>query len=140
MNPDNPSARFAFTGTTPSELRIRSLRGAMVTACAGAIDVVLRIESTLVLARLLVSGHIGLISALIAVTRIAENRSSMGLYTAIVHAPKMTYSSAATLPFRFFPAGGYNCERYPKMFWRRCGTSIPGRRELRRPLNRLTTC
>ena len=97
MNPEDRFARFAFTGAARANLRIKSVRGAMFTACGGAIDVALRVASTLVLARLLIPEHFGLVGMVIAVTGIAENLSSMGLSTATVQAPEITHRQCSNL-------------------------------------------
>ena len=97
MNAEDRFARFAFSRTARAELRIKSVRGAMFTACGGAIDVALRVVSTLILARLLMPEHFGLIGMVVAVTGIAGNFSSMGLSTATVQAPEITHRQCSNL-------------------------------------------
>lgn len=90
-------ARFAETGAVAGDLKRKSVHGALATAAVGGLDFVLRIGSTLILARLLVPEHFGLVAMVTAFTRMAEQFATLGLSTATVQAPKVTHEQCSNL-------------------------------------------
>lgn len=89
--------RFAGTEAVSGDLKRKSVLGALVTGAGGAVDFILRLGSTLILARLLVPEHFGLVAMVTAVTRIAERFSTLGLSTATVQAPEITDGQCSNL-------------------------------------------
>ena len=63
--------RFAATDSVSADLKRKSVLGALATGAGGAFDFVLRLGSTLILARLLIPEHFGLVAMVTAITRIA---------------------------------------------------------------------
>ena len=88
--------RFAATNALSSDLKRRSVLGALVTGAGGASVFVLRLGSTLILLRLLVPEPFGLVAMVTAITRIAERFAALGLFTATVQAPEINDVSAPT--------------------------------------------
>ena len=78
--------RFAATDRVSVDLKRKSVLGALATGAGGALDFVLRLGSTLVLARLPVPEDFGLVAMVTAFTRIAERFATLGLSTATVQA------------------------------------------------------
>ena len=97
MNRSDKFARFAGTEAVSSDLKRKSVLGALMTGAGGAADLVLRLGSTLILARLLVPEYFGLVAMVTAVTRIAERFATLGLSTATVQAPKITHGQCSNL-------------------------------------------
>ncbi len=89
--------RFASTAHVRDGLRLKSVRGALFVAGSSGIDFALRLVSAVVLARLLIPEHFGLIGMVTAVTGIAEQISALGLSTATVQAPGITHQQCSNL-------------------------------------------
>ena len=66
MNRSENFARFAGTEAVSSDLKRKSVLGAVTTGASGGVDFVLRLCSTLVLARLLVPEHFGMVAMVTA--------------------------------------------------------------------------
>lgn len=98
--------RFAATDAVSGDLKRKSVLGALATGAGGAFDFVLRLGSTLILARLLVPEHFGLVAMVTAITRIAERFATLGLSTATVQAPDITDGQCSNLFWINVAAGG----------------------------------
>ena len=90
-------ARFAKTESVSADLKRKSVVGALTTGVGTALDFVLRLGSTLVLARLLVPEHFGLVAMVAAIAQIAERFSDLGLSTATVQAPEIDHAQCSNL-------------------------------------------
>jgi PST family polysaccharide transporter len=99
--------RFAGTEAVSVDLKRKSVLGALITGGGGALDFVLRLGSTLILARLLVPEQFGLVAMVTAVTRIAERFATLGLSTATVQAPKITHGQCSNLFWINVGAGAF---------------------------------
>jgi O-antigen/teichoic acid export membrane protein len=97
MNSGDQFERFASTENVQNDLRAKSVRGAMFVGVASGVGLALRLVSGVVLARLLVPEHFGLVGMVIAVTAIAEQISSMGLSPATVQAPEISHKQCSNL-------------------------------------------
>lgn len=106
MISEDQFSRFASTTGVREGLRAKSVRGALFTAVCGVLDFALRLGSTLVLARLLIPEHFGLLGMVIAVTGIAEQFSSLGLSTATIQTPEITHRQCSNLFWINVVAGG----------------------------------
>jgi len=98
--------RLAATDAVSGDLKRKSVLGALATGAGGALDFVLRLGSTLILARLLVPEHFGLVAMVTAITRIAERFATLGLSTATVQAPEITEGQCSNLFWINVAAGG----------------------------------
>jgi O-antigen/teichoic acid export membrane protein len=90
-------ASFASTDSRSQELKTRSIVGALFSAGAGVGDFVLRLVSTIILARLLVPEDFGLVSMVVAITAIADQFASLGLSAATIQAPRIDHKQASAL-------------------------------------------
>jgi O-antigen/teichoic acid export membrane protein len=97
MNRSERFAIFADTKRIRSDLKRSSLRGALFTAAGGGLDFGLRLVSVLILARLLIPEHFGLIGMVTAITGFAERLSSMGLSTATIQTLEIDYKQCTNL-------------------------------------------
>jgi O-antigen/teichoic acid export membrane protein len=97
MNSGERFSRFASTESMRRDLRRKSVRGALFTAGSGAIDFAIRLASTIVIARLLVPEDFGLIGMVTAITGIAEQFGSLGLYTATVQTQEISHKQCSNL-------------------------------------------
>jgi O-antigen/teichoic acid export membrane protein len=84
MNHADTFMRVAGTNDLRRDLRARSVRGAVYVAAGNGGEFVLRLASTIVLARVLVPEHFGLIGMVTALTAIAGQFSQLGLSTVTV--------------------------------------------------------
>lgn len=89
--------RFAGTSDVSGDLKRRSVLGALATGGGQVLDMVLRLGSTLVLARLLVPEQFGLVAMVTAITRIAERFTALGLSAATVQAPEINHAQCSNL-------------------------------------------
>jgi len=97
MNQSENFARFAGTEAVSGDLKRKSVLGALTTGAGGAVDFVVRLGSTLILARLLLPEHFGLVAMVTAITNIAERFSNLGLSTATVQAPQINHAQCSNL-------------------------------------------
>jgi O-antigen/teichoic acid export membrane protein len=97
MTPDEKFERWAQTGAMRSDLRGRSVRSTGYTAAAGMLSFVIRIGSTMVLARLVVPEHFGLLAMVVAVVAFAEQFRDLGLSTATVQAKEISRQQVSNL-------------------------------------------
>ena len=99
-------AHFASTEAVSSDLKRKSVLGALATGAGGGLGFSLRLASTLILARLLVPEDFGLVAMVAAFTRIGERFSTLGLSTATVQAPEINDGQCSNL------------------FWINCGAGL----------------
>jgi O-antigen/teichoic acid export membrane protein len=78
-------------------LRERSLRGGLVTLSTQAIELVLQVGSTAILARLLLPEHFGLISMVTALIAIATRFADLGLGQATIQSQDITHEQVSNL-------------------------------------------
>ena len=79
------------------DLKRRSIRAFAFIISSQAVMFVLRIGSTAILARLLVPEHFGLFMMVTAITAIAEQFRDLGLSTATIQRPSITYGEVTNL-------------------------------------------
>ena len=79
------------------DLRARTLRGGVAKICSQGANLVLRIGSLMILARLLVPGDFGLIAMVTAVTGILNLFRDFGLSTATIQRKDISDSQMSTL-------------------------------------------
>jgi PST family polysaccharide transporter len=89
--------RFAGTEAVSGDLKRKSVMGALMTGAGGALDFVLRLASTLILARLLVPEHFGLVAMVTILTRIAESVATLGLSTTTVQTQEINHRQCSNL-------------------------------------------
>jgi len=97
---NSPAQRFAqLLGQGPSihDLKSRSLRSGFQTAAASFSDLVLRLGSTAILARLISPADFGLIMMVAAVIGIADQLKELGLSAATVQKPAITCEEVTNL-------------------------------------------
>jgi O-antigen/teichoic acid export membrane protein len=100
MNPESRAARFerlTSTDAVRADLRSRSIRAVGFTGVAGFADLLLRIGSTAVLARLLLPEQFGVVMMALAVTAIADQFRDLGLSTATVQKETITHAETSNL-------------------------------------------
>jgi PST family polysaccharide transporter len=100
LHSDSRSARFERLTSTESvraDLRFHSIRAVGATSVAGFADLVIRIGSTAVLARMLLPEHFGLVMMVLAVTAIADQFRDLGLSTATVQKEVITHAEVSNL-------------------------------------------
>lgn len=90
-------SRFAATEAVASDLKRKSVLGALATGAGGGVGFSLRLASILILARLLVPEDFGLVAMVTAFTRIGERFSTLGLSTATVQAPEINEGQCSNL-------------------------------------------
>jgi PST family polysaccharide transporter len=105
-----PAAEESFRDT--------SVRGGAYAFFGEAVDFVLRLGSVIVLARLLVPEHFGLISMVTAVTTIGERFKDLGLMSATIQSPALDHRQSSTLFWVNLVVGGailgaFVCLAYP---------------------------
>ncbi len=94
------AARFERLMREPpggAELKSRTLRGGAFAMGAEAVEFFLRLGSLVVLARLLLPEHFGLIAMVTALTSIAERFKDLGLSIATVQRERITHEQVSTL-------------------------------------------
>jgi PST family polysaccharide transporter len=79
------------------DLRVSSVRAAAFTWAAGAVDFVLRIVSTAILARLILPEQFGLVMMVTAVTAIADQFRDLGLSSATVQRKEISHQQVSNL-------------------------------------------
>ncbi len=85
------------TENLKGQLKDKAVRGGFSTMTAQVVSFVLRTVSTLVLARLLMPEHFGLIGMVFAITTIAEQFKDLGLSMATVQLKKITHEQVSAL-------------------------------------------
>jgi PST family polysaccharide transporter len=97
MTRDEKFERLAGTASMREDLRGRSVRSAGYTAAAGMTSFVIRIGSTMLLARLIIPEHFGLLAMVAAVVAFAEQFRDLGLSTATVQAKEVSRQQVSNL-------------------------------------------
>jgi PST family polysaccharide transporter len=97
MSEEDRFLKFSGDAATREQLKERSVVSAILTAGSSGVDFVLRFAATLILARLLVPEHFGVVAMVTAITGIAEQFSALGLSTATVQASKLTHAQCSNL-------------------------------------------
>ncbi len=85
------------TGHLKSNMRGRTVRGGLTSFIGGNISFLLRMISTIILARLLLPEYFGLISMVTAVTVFADSFKDMGLGAATIQKMEITHEQVSTL-------------------------------------------
>jgi PST family polysaccharide transporter len=97
MTSSDTFRRVAGTEELRHDLRSRSVRSVVRVAAANGGEFALRLVSTIVLARVLVPEHFGLISMVTALTAIAGQFSQLGLSTVTVQRRDITHGQVTNL-------------------------------------------
>jgi O-antigen/teichoic acid export membrane protein len=90
-------SKFADTGAVRQNLKRNSVRGVFFMVGAGGVDFIIRLASTLLLARLLSPTDFGLVGMVISVTGIAELFSELGLSVATIQCRELTHQQVTNL-------------------------------------------
>ena len=88
---------FFDTDQLKGDMKQRAIRGGMITSASQGILFLLRIASTMVLARMLIPEHFGLIGMVTALTVLIERFQDLGLGDAIVQKKEITHEQVSTL-------------------------------------------
>ena len=78
-------------------MKQRAIRGGIITSVSQVIMFVLRLASIMVLARLLIPEHFGLIGMVTALTVFIERFQDIGLGDAVVQRKEITHEQVSTL-------------------------------------------
>jgi O-antigen/teichoic acid export membrane protein len=97
MSRSDEFERYASTDAVRKDLRRKSLRGAMFTAAASGIDLLLRFASIAILARLVSPEHFGIVAMVTALTGVVEGVRDLGLATATVQRKHITHWQVSNL-------------------------------------------
>ena len=89
--------QFFDTTHLRGDLKGRSLKGGAASIASNAVDMVVRIGSTMVLARLLSPGDYGLIGMVVAITALADLFFRLGLSVATIQKPSITHDQVSVL-------------------------------------------
>ncbi|MBK9170088.1 MAG: lipopolysaccharide biosynthesis protein [Bryobacterales bacterium] len=90
-------SRLIDTPTGTEEFKTKTVRSGAYAMTGEAVDFVLRLASVVILARLLAPEYFGLISMVTAVTAIADRFKDLGLASATIQSPTLTYAQLSTL-------------------------------------------
>ena len=88
---------FFDTEKLKGEMKHRAIRGGIITSVSQGIMFVLRLASIMVLARLLIPEHFGLIGMVTALTVFIEKFEDLGLGDAVVQRKEITHEQVSTL-------------------------------------------
>ena len=78
-------------------MKQRTIRGGMITSATQGILFVLRLVSIMILARMIIPEHFGLIGMVTALTVLIERFQDIGLGDAIIHRKDITHQQVSTL-------------------------------------------
>ena len=106
MSTDEQFDRLASSSTALEDLKGNSVRSAAYTAAASIASFVIRIGSTMVLARLVLPEHFGLLAMVAAVVAFAEQFRDLGLSTATIQAETLTRQQVSNLFWINVSCGG----------------------------------
>ena len=98
-------SKFADTDGVRQNLKRKSVRGVLFMVSAQGIDLVIRLASTFLLARLLSPTEFGLVAMVFSVTAIAEQISEFGLSTATIQCRELSHPQVTNLFWINFGAG-----------------------------------
>jgi O-antigen/teichoic acid export membrane protein len=90
-------ARFANTDAVRQHLKRKSVRGVFFMVGGGGADLIVRLVSTFLLARLLSPNDFGLVAMVVSVTSIAEQFSELGLSTATIQCRELNHEQVTNL-------------------------------------------
>ena len=90
-------ASFFSTEQLKGDMKQRAIRAGMITSASQAILFFLRLASIVVLARMLIPEHFGLIGMVTALTVLIERFQDIGLGDAIVQRKEITHEQVSTL-------------------------------------------
>jgi len=90
-------ASFFDTEQLKTDMKQRAIRGGMITSVSQGILFVLRLASIMVLARMLIPEHFGLIGMVTSLTVLIERFQDIGLGDAIVQTKEITHEQVSTL-------------------------------------------
>jgi PST family polysaccharide transporter len=90
-------AKFADTSAVRLNLKRKSVRGVFFMVGGGGTDLVVRLISTFLLARLLSPTDFGLVAMVVSVTAIAEQFAELGLSTATVQCRELSHQQVTNL-------------------------------------------
>jgi O-antigen/teichoic acid export membrane protein len=90
-------AKFADTSAVRLNLKRKSVRGVFFMVGGGGTDLVVRLISTFLLARLLSPTDFGLVAMVVSLTAIAEQFSELGLSTATVQCRELSHQQVTNL-------------------------------------------
>jgi len=88
---------FFDTEKLKGDMKQRAIRGGIITSVSQVIMFVLRLASIMVLARLLIPEHFGLIGMVTALTVFIEKFEDLGLGDAVVQRKEITHEQVSTL-------------------------------------------
>lgn len=97
MNQVERFQRLTCTQAVRSDLRGKSVRAFSASWAAGAVDFVLRLGSTAILARIILPEYFGLVMMATAITAIADQFRDLGLSTATVQKSDITHQEVSNL-------------------------------------------
>gem|GEM_PF-128312 len=97
MNGSDRFARFSGTDGVRANLKHKSIRGAVFMASGNAADVLVRMVSIAILARLLLPADFGLIAMVTALSGILDSFRDFGLSAATVQRPEITHRQVTNL-------------------------------------------
>ena len=89
--------QLAGTESVRANLKRKSIHGAFFTAAGAAADFVVRLAATVVLARLVLPEHWGLVGMVTAITAIAEQFRDLGLSAATVQKKEISHQQVTNL-------------------------------------------
>lgn len=89
--------RFSETDTLRSDLKKRSVRGAIFVASSGASELLIRFVAIAVLARLLSPEDFGVVAMVTAITAVIDNFRDLGLSAATVQRRDITHEQVSSL-------------------------------------------
>jgi O-antigen/teichoic acid export membrane protein len=102
-------SKFGDTSAVQQNLKRKSVRGVFFMVGAGGLDFLIRLASTVVLARLLTPNDFGLVAMVISVTGIAEQFSELGLSTATIQSRELSHQQVTNLFWINLGAGCLFC-------------------------------
>lgn len=98
-------SKFSDIGAVRNDLKRKSVRGVLFMVSAGGADLIIRLASTFVLARLLSPNDFGLVAMVVSVTGIAEQFSELGLSTATIQCRELSHQQVTNLFWINFGTG-----------------------------------
>lgn len=90
-------ASFFDTEQLKEDMKQRAIRGGMITSASQEILFILRLASIMVLARMIIPEHFGLIAMVTSLTVLIERFQDIGLGDAIVQKKEITHEQVSTL-------------------------------------------
>jgi O-antigen/teichoic acid export membrane protein len=94
---DKKYSSFFSTEELKGDMKQRVIRGGMITTACQAILFILGLASTVILARMLIPEHFGLIGMVTALTVLIERFQDIGLGDAVIQRNEITHKQVSTL-------------------------------------------